>query len=542
MNEAMAWWIVDQLVQQGVRHFVIAPGSRNTPLVMAVAHHPKAIAHVHYDERGAGFFALGIGKGGQMPAAVIATSGTAVGNLLPSVMEARHSFAPLLLLTADRPPELIDAGANQATDQLKIFQNFTRGQIYLPTSGKEVSENYVRSSVAHGVCLSLATPGPVQINWHIRDPLFTPPFPKLAEGAKIDLHLSKRLPSTSPCLRGNGAIAIGRLPSKSDLGPILALAERLRWPVFGDILSNARLHPTYEQIRHFDWIFKGDPPKADMVLQFGDRMTSKKYLEWAKEARVIHVSPWTDLQDPGRYLSQRVLSDPAAFCEAAEWVPADGEWLALWRELDAEIESETAKALKSSPLCTEAHAFDALSKCFDREWSIYLGSGMPIRDADHFFFPEQLKGIFANRGLSGIDGNIATASGLSIALQSPVAAFIGDQAALHDLNSLPLIAKANVMLVISNNFGSGIFSHLPIAKGAAPDHFERFFANAHTLQFEEAAKMFRLPYFKAESISELIQAWKKGRGSSGIIELITSRKTNYEFQQELTQSCSHVGV
>jgi 2-succinyl-5-enolpyruvyl-6-hydroxy-3-cyclohexene-1-carboxylate synthase len=540
----MAWWIIDQLVQQGVRHFSIAPGSRNTPLVLAAAHHPKARVHVHYDERGAGFFALGLGKGAGIPAAVIVTSGTAVGNLLPCTMEAHHSNAPLILLTADRPPELIEAGANQASDQLKIFQNFTRGQIDLPTSGEGVSERYVRSSLAHAVCLSLKTPGPVQVNWHIRDPLFTPPFPSLPEGNKIELNMARSFPSNPVRLEGRGVIAIGRLPSRSDLKPILQLAKRLRWPVFGDILSNARLHPTEEQIRHFDWILKGEPPRGETILHFGERMASKKYLDWAVAPRFIHVSPWPALQDPARNLTERVLADPAAFCEAVEAKPADESWLALWKQLDAEVEEQTSAHFRDSHLCTEAHAFRALSEHFERDWALYLGSGMPIRDADHFCYPQTLKGFYSNRGLSGIDGNIATASGLSEGLQAPVAAWIGDQAALHDLNSLPLVAKTEypVILIISNNFGSGIFSHLPIAKGASTDHFERLFANAHAWQFGDAAKLFGLPYYKADSIAEFIAAWKEAKTASGIIELITSRTINYQFQQELTNSCSHVGV
>jgi 2-succinyl-5-enolpyruvyl-6-hydroxy-3-cyclohexene-1-carboxylate synthase len=544
MNAKMAWWIIDQLVQQGVRHFSIAPGSRNTPLVLAAAHHPKARVYVHYDERGAGFFALGLGKGSGHPAAVIVTSGTAVGNLLPCAMEAHHSNAPLLLLTADRPPELIDAGANQATDQLKIFQNFTRGQIQLPTAGEGVGERYVRSSMAQAVCLTLKVPGPVQVNWHIRDPLFTPPFPGLPEGNRIELQEGRSFPKNRILIEGRGAIAIGRLPSPSDLKPILELAKKLRWPVFGDILSNARLHPTDEQIFYFDWILKGEPPKADTLLHFGDRMASKKYLDWAIAPRSIHISPWPALQDPGRNLTERVLANPAAFCEAVLTKPAEENWLAHWKSLDAELEEQTAAHFASSNLCTEAHGFRALSEHFDSDWALYLGSGMPIRDADHFCFPKKLKGFYSNRGLSGIDGNIATASGLSEGLGAPVAAWIGDQAALHDLNSLPLIGKTEhpVVLIISNNFGSGIFSHLPISKGTSKDHFEKLFANAHAWQFGDAAKLFGLPYYKAESIPDFLAAWKEAKNSSGIIELITSRTLNYLFQQELTQSCSHVGV
>ena len=491
MNSKMGWWIIDQLIAQGVSHFCIAPGSRSTPLALAAAHHPKAQIHIHFDERGLAFYALGLSTPTQTPAAIIVTSGTAVGNLLPAIMEAHHSNTPLIILSADRPPELIDAGANQATDQLKIFQNFTRFELNLPPADT-ATEGYVRSSVAHAFCLSIKNPGPVQINWQIKEPLFTPPFPKLPCGSKIDLTLSKQIPSKPTRLHGNGVIAIGKLSRPSDLQPILDLAKKLRWPLFGDILSNARLSHPEELIVHYDWILKANPPKADTLLHFGERMTSKKYLDWAKAPRIIHVSPHSALQDPARVLTERVLSDPAPFCEMAEITPAPREWLAEWQELDSQMDEEIKNHFEGSNLCTEAHAFRALSEHLDSDGSLFLGNGMPIRDGDHFCFPSSLRSFYSNRGLSGIDGNIATAAGLSAALKGPVVAWIGDQATLHDLNSLSLLTTHQVILIISNNFGGGIFSHLPIAK--ATEHFESLFANAHNLTFEHAAKQFDLPY------------------------------------------------
>ncbi len=244
-----AFWIIDQLISQGIDRFCIAPGSRNTPLVVAAAEHPKAKALVHYDERGLGFYALGFAKGAKRPAAVITTSGTAAGNLMPSVMEAHHSAIPMILLTSDRPAELRDCGANQTSDQLKLFGHFVRWQADLPPA---LTENYFRSMAAQGVFHATQNPpGPVQLNCQFREP-FERPFPSLPSASRIHFALFPPDSASHRDARQQGVILIGEIGS--DPRPILKLAKRLQWPVFDDILSNARLHPSSEQIRHFDWI------------------------------------------------------------------------------------------------------------------------------------------------------------------------------------------------------------------------------------------------------------------------------------------------
>ncbi len=516
MNSQMAWWIVDQLVQQGVSCFCLAPGSRSTPLALAAAHHRKAQIHVHYDERGLGFFALGAAKAKGAATAVIVTSGTAVGNLLPAVMEAYHSRVPLILLTADRPPELIQTGANQTCDQLKLFTHFVRGHVHLPAADSQVTENYVRSCLAHAVCSTVEDPGPFHINWHIRDPLFTPPFPSLPEGNPIETVSSKKIPCEPTYLSGLGAIVIGKLPHNGDVGPVLELAKKLRWPVFADILSQARFQMTEEQILHFDRLLQNEPLTAETIIHFGERITAKSILGWKAKAHHIHVSPWKELQDPSRCLTKRVLADITAFCASAVIEPAPESWLASWKEKDT-IE-------KNSPVDGQQLAFQTLASSFQPNWSLYLGSSMPIRNADRFFFPssKSFKGrIFSNRGLSGIDGNIACAAGLTEGLDGPLIAWIGDQAALYDLNSLPLLlcTKHPVILVISNNFGGGIFSHLPIAK--ATEQFERLWKNPHSWHFADAAKMFKIPYQQTQSTEELASFFHQMQNTSIMIEWVS---------------------
>lgn len=504
----IAFWIIDQLVQQGVRTFCIAPGSRSTPLVSAAIEHRGAETLVHYDERGLGFWALGIAKGREEPVAVIVTSGTAVGNLMPAVMEAFHSHTRLILLTADRPHELRACSFNQACNQVNIFGSFVAWQIDLPTEGHE---RYFRSFMAQAYLAALG--GPVHVNCPFREP---PDLRTAAEGCATTHTEARRTAPrySTPCKRG--VILAGRLPHQGDISAVLRLAKRLQWPLLADILSNARCHPSEEQIRYFDWMEK---PAPEFVLHVGERMTSKRILEWLKQVRpeYVHVSPYPELQDPERILTGRVQADIPSFCDAFEAgsEPDEPGWFAAWADSEPEFE-ETG-------VFTEVHAMRHLSRVLPPGFGVFLGNGMPIRDGDHFLFPKGPRAFFGNRGLSGIDGNIATLAGL--AEEMPMLGFIGDQAALYDLNSLPLLKKTKhpAILIISNNFGGGMFHHLPIASSP---HFETYWACAHDLQFAKAAEMFGLPYGRFDALEF---------ERSCIVELNTDRNDNYRYQKSLVK-------
>lgn len=511
----IAHWIIDQLIQQGVEHFCIAPGSRSTPLVNAIAHHPKAKTHVHFDERGLAFFALGLSKATEKPPVVITTSGTAVGNLLPAVMEAHHSSTPLLLFTADRSTGLKECGANQTTDQTKIFSSFVRWQMEI---GGSISEKEARSIAAQSYFGAIQNPpGPVHLNCLFQEPLYLP-FSSTASGPAFEFHFPRLQTTPYQTHQSKGVILIGRLPKQQDLFPILELGKRLQWPVCADILSNARSYPTREQIRYFDWIEK---PTPSLVLHFGERMTSKKIIEWLKNinAELLHISPWPMLQDPERILTGRIQGDITSFCQTFQ-ANHDPEWFSSWND-EAPIFEETG-------LFTEVHAIRSISQIIPAGYGIFLGNGMPIRDADHFLFPSSCKGYFANRGLSGIDGNIATIAGL--AEKMPMFAMIGDQATLHDLNSLSLLKKAAhpITLLISNNFGGGIFHHLPVSQSP---HFEKLWAASHNLTFQKAAELFEIPYFSFQEI-------KKAFHRISMVELITDRSANHTYVNQCLQKKS----
>ncbi|HSX13349.1 MAG TPA: 2-succinyl-5-enolpyruvyl-6-hydroxy-3-cyclohexene-1-carboxylic-acid synthase [Chlamydiales bacterium] len=489
--------MIDSFIQHGVTKFCIAPGSRSTPLALAVADHPKADLTVHYDERGLAFYALGHSMATKKPTVVITTSGTAVANLYPAVMEAYHSHVPLILLTADRPHELRNCGANQATDQLKIFNNCIVAQAEL---SPHLDDHAIHSIIAQHV----NTKGPVHINCPFQEPLIRPNI--ISNLPPISFFAPHLVAKPFHIKAKRGVILLG----KSDPIPVLELAKRLQWPVFADILSQARCTPTSEQIRHFDLIKTDLQP--DFLLHFGERFISKNILEWAKDIPMAHVSPFPTLQDPIRRLSVRIQSDIAPFCETFSAF-TDPQWLPAWKELDDAM-AQHLNSHFDSPF-TEAHAIRNLPS--DRP--IFFGNSMPIRLADQFYFPNKAPLIFANRGMSGIDGNIATIAGLADGFNTPLFAFIGDQTALHDLNSLPLLKKHPTLLIISNNYGGAIFDHLSVSQSP---HLDRLFTASHSWSFENSAKMFNIPYIKKEkNLNEL--------PTSGIVELITDRKENYIF-------------
>jgi 2-succinyl-5-enolpyruvyl-6-hydroxy-3-cyclohexene-1-carboxylate synthase len=527
--------LIDQLLLQGVTDFFIAPGSRSTPLTLAAARHPNVKIHKHFDERALGFFALGAALGKQAPVAVIVTSGTAVGNLLPAVMEAHHASIPLLLLTADRPVELRATSANQTTDQTKIFSPFLRWEIDLSSS---LSAAALRSHAAHAVFRALSPhPGPVHINCPIREPLYPLCEAKKESLRTVDLHFAASSPPSIPPLPSRGLILLGRLPRRSDLPSVLALGQKLGWPIFGDLLSSARLSPTEEQIRHYDWLLETpEALKPECVLHVGERLISKRIMEWLEKVAPQehwHLSPYAHWSDPSHLVTRRIVADVPAGCASLFLATAkDPRWLSNWKKWDAQLQSMLQGKM---PLpFSETALLQALSEYSWEGWTFFLGNSMPIREADRFLFPRKANGFFANRGLSGIDGNIATAAGLAEGLQMPVVALIGDLTALHDLNSLSLLSKLSqpLLLILSNNGGGGIFSHLPVAKDPK---FEELFAFAHAWSFEGVASMFSLPYQRIENASALKEALESAMTRKGplLLEVITSREKNVQLHRSL---------
>lgn len=533
-NERAARDLIDQLIQQGVTYFCSAPGFRSTPLALAAAEHPRAKLFIHFDERGLGFHALGYAKATGKPAALIVTSGTAVGNLYPAVMEAAHSNLPLIILTADRPPELRDVHANQACDQIKFFGSYVRYHFDLPTPSPERPNRFLATTVAQAVYRS--KDGPVHLNCAFSEPFlgqqpasFEPTIPCDYEKPEITASEAS-LKKWAALLNGaeKGAIVVGALRTPHEYAPLFELAEKLQWPILGDILSGLRsLGSQNSVVRYWETILKNEKDlQPDVILHLGEQCVSKKLLQWS-EAPILHVSSHAERCDPKHQVTHRVICDPMRMCKQIlpYLTKCTKGWLREWKECEIQLEGAIQSFFSKEGKLSEPGLFKALPASFP---ALYIGNSMPIRDADRFFFPQTPTGpIFANRGLSGIDGNIATCAG--IATSTPLIAIMGDQTALHDLNSLAMLKKSvhPVTLIIINNGGGGIFSFVSVPP--KEKIAEEVFAAAHNWTFEKAAALFDIPYSHVERPSELTALL----GETRIIEITTTRSENLALHRDL---------
>ncbi len=551
--------LIDQLIKQGVNYFCISPGSRSTPLVIAIAEHPQAMKMVHFDERGTAFHAVGYGKATGKAAAILVTSGTAVGNLLPALMEASNECIPLIVLTADRPPERRDCGASQTCDQIKLFSPYVRFECDLPCPSEEIPERFLATTTAQAVFAAHGPfSGPVHLNCPFRKPLFSDDGGIIPDVVPLRIEQEERAlkrASMEACARRlmgckEGLILVGSMDCHEEVAPILELGEQLQFPVITDILSQIRTlgkHPCL--IPYFHMLLKEFKPK--MVLHFGNRIVSKTIKDWLNALAIeeyIQVSDHPHRQDPHHQTTWRFVCNPAVFCETISgFIGKDvsTDWLHSWQERAEHIGSALSSVFREQTALTEPGIVYDLTSHLLPDCSLFIANSMPIRDADLFLFPDQPIGsLFGNRGVSGIDGNIATATGIAMGKKQPVIALLGDLTTLHDLNSLAQLKDCPypVLIVVINNQGGGIFSFLPIAEKT--HLFETCVAAAHPYTFEGAATLFQLPLQKVSSKggwhSALTQFLTTPK--SGIIEIQTERSANYQFHQELTwrAMCSQI--
>jgi len=501
-NRAWGHLLVDGLRQLGVDRFFLSPGARSAPLAAALSGRNVTI---HYDERGIAFAALGWAMATGRPAVCVTTSGSAVANLLPACVEAFHSNVPLIFLTADRPPELRGTGANQTIHQPGLFGGFVRYAVDLPCAQDEGALSRLSDVISEVVAIAMAPqPGPVHLNVPIREPLLESGVAAVDEKIEFS-RVANSFPFDWPSdfdfqrfASGRGVVVIGRLPvgEQDQVDAILDLAKNLGWPVLADAVSGARLRPGI--IRHADWILqRHDVPPPERVLHFGGALVSKRIGKWLSACRgadCLQVRMFPERLDPWEQHPVFIRAGIQPFCESLESIamPMDANtWIESWRRADGVVGATIEAELSTDDAVTEPAILRALADvAAETKWPVFLGNSMPIRDFDSCAaaVSKAVVPIFANRGASGIDGNIATVAGLALGCVSPLLAVMGDLAALHDLNSLPLLQGLPVTLVIINNGGGGIFRFLPI------DVEERLLETPHAWEFRGAAQQFGMEY------------------------------------------------
>ncbi|MCF7797068.1 MAG: 2-succinyl-5-enolpyruvyl-6-hydroxy-3-cyclohexene-1-carboxylic-acid synthase [Lentisphaeria bacterium] len=563
--------MIEALVRHGITQFVISPGSRSTPLTLAAAEHPQTRTTIHIDERGAAWFAIGYARATGKPAALICTSGTAAANYLSAIVEASQDNLPLLALTADRPPYLWNTGANQTILQSGIYSHYTRFERTLPIPSRMIPLQYLIDTLeeAAGKLFSSTTCGPVHLNCPFEKPLESTPSdtdftawlapigswldsaPKTfakAEGTEsvttdaLNHIVGKVIHAT------HGLLVLGRENDRAETDVYLKLGELLQWPVYVDIQSPVRgLLDAGKLCRITDDIFTHPEIlqrwQPNVVLHLGGTLTSPTALDAIQTSQprdYIHIHPWSRSLDPTGAVTQHIQAVPRHFAQALiqrlsgrELTPSYFE--NKWCETTTRVVEAQFNQVVSSDIFEAAAAYH-LSQWLPAGALVFVGNSMPIRDFDRYGYFGKGVQVFGNRGASGIDGNIATLAGLAAGSRQSVIGVIGDLAALHDLNSLHLMARCEfpVRLVIINNHGGGIFSHLPIAQHE--NVFEPYFGTPHRYDFQLPARQYGLDYHlirdpgELNHLADLIKL-----NHSAIIEIQTKRELQVGFRHQLSR-------
>lgn len=572
INMLWASLLVEELVRNDVSLFVVSPGSRSTPLALAIAENRRATAVVHFDERGAAFFAQGYAKSTGKPCALVCTSGTAAANYLPGIVEAYMSCVPLVVLTADRPPELRETGANQTIRQPGLYGSYVRWEADMACPDPAIPPEFVLTTVDQAVSQATRSPmGPVHINCAFREPLAP-----VSAGQEFGSYLkllarwqhseqpftlytqTQAVPSENGLAfvrekvekAQRGIIVAGRLRNPAESAAVLQLAETLSWPVFPDIASGLRLGPAnwsviahYEHLLRAGFFLKRGMP--DTVIQLGHPFTSKwllQQIETHSPDTYVLVAPDTRRYDPVHRLTCRIESNIESFCAAmskGKEKRRESEWTASLNAASREAERAIGERLGESDSLTEPLVARLISQHIQPGTGLFLANSMPIRDMNAFASAGGAPvTLLVNRGASGIDGNIATAAGFASGLGAPVTAMLGDLAALHDLNSLALLGRSAVpvTLVVINNHGGGIFSFLPIAEYR--EHFETFFRTPHGFGFRDAATMFGLAYSNPRTPAEFVRDYEETLrgGNSAIIEVSVDQVENVDVHRQLSDA------
>ncbi len=545
--------LVDEWARAGVTDAVIAPGSRSTPVVLALADEARIRLHVHHDERSAAFTALGLGLATGRPAVVVTTSGTAAVEVHPAVVEAHHARVPLLACTADRPPELRHVGAPQTVDQTRLFGDAVRW-FHDPGVPDGAAADTWRSTASRTVAEATGRPpGPVHLNLPFREPLVggVGPIPpgrpggapwhrRIEAPARLAHADAERI--AGRCRDATGVIVAGG--AIDDPEGVLVLARTLGWPVLADPRSGARLDDPVV-IAHADPILRTRVAefRPQVVLRLGTPPASRVQAEWlaasdARQIAVDHHGGWFDADHRCEVVA--VAEPGAAALELAALVDAhatDPAWLAAFAAADRAAADAIAGVLGAHPEVTEPLVARSVLAGLPDDADLVVSSSMPVRDLEWFGAPRDGVRVFANRGANGIDGVTSTAVGVALGGR-PTVALLGDVAFLHDTNGLLGAAgrPIDLTLVVVDNRGGGIFSFLPQAGMLPPEGFERFFGTPHHVDLLGLAAAHGVSGVVVDTADELDEALRKAQASTDGVRLVvarTDRSANVSVHGEL---------
>ena len=573
-NSATIWaeLLVDEFYRAGLRRVCISPGSRSTSLTMAFAAHPDIRHFIHLDERSAAFFALGLALKSGEPAALVCTSGTAAAEFFPAVIEASQSNVPMLMLTADRPPEHRHSGANQTIDQIKLYGDFVRWSVDAPLPEIAPSPHLIRSlralanrAFAYSLGMNSA-PGPVHINLPFRKPLeptlvtdeTTPTiFSREGDAPWTRIHISSRHPSPDLIAKlgarmhqaPRGLIIAGpRCPNGDFPAALTDLSAATGYPILADPLSGLRFGPHTSRgniIAGYTLALKAgllaESPFPQMVLRFGSMPVSQAlsdYLESLPEdIPQIGIDPHGSWNDPIFTNNEMVIADPLLLVRGLlsqdETFSVDSAWAQFWHSAEEKVWA----ALQTAG-SYEGKLVADLIKLLPAKANLFVANSLPIRHVDECA-PTRTEPliVYANRGASGIDGTISTALGVAAASPDPLALLTGDLSFYHDQNGLLALrepgVKATILLI--NNNGGGIFHRLPIAE--FEPSFTELFATPHGLDFKHTARLYGINHSRL-SAEEAPSALENAMSAeeSLLIEIQTDAAKSERLRREMVAS------
>ncbi|MEU4739437.1 2-succinyl-5-enolpyruvyl-6-hydroxy-3-cyclohexene-1-carboxylic-acid synthase [Actinosynnema sp. NPDC023658] len=522
-STAQATVLVDELIRNDVRHVVLSPGSRNAPLSFALQEAAAAgriTLHVRVDERSAGFLALGLARGSGEVTVVTCTSGTAVANLHPAVLEARHSGVPVIALTADRPVELYRTGASQTVDQQRIFGTDT---LQFPIAEHRDDQNALWRSL---VCRAVATAreqGPVHVNVPFREPLVpdgTRDWPESLDGRPFDVPWTRTTRRTTTAPHAADHLGPRTLVIVGDTDHDLSeLAERAGWPVVAE--------PTGHGLRHGSLLLNaGELPEhltPQALVVVGRATLSRGVLKLIGRTPVVHVlSDELDWPDP-RFAATHTSTDLVLGEHEV-----DHDWLTAWQHADKAVADVVDDLLAKEPWPTGLHVARDLVAALPAHANLFLGSSNPVRDVDLVAAPRRDVRTFANRGVAGIDGSVSTAAGIALTA-GPTYALIGDLTFLHDANGLligPGEPRPDLTVVVLNDDGGGIFALLEQGAKEHERTFERVFGTPHGVDLAALCAAHHVPHTEVRDPDALARALTRPTG----IRVVEIRAERHELR------------
>ena len=581
LSLACATALVDELIAAGIRHACLSPGSRSTPLALALDRHPGVELHVHLDERSSAFVAVGIAKATGRPAIVATTSGTAAAELLPAVVEASQSRTPLVLVTADRPPRVRGTGANQTILQPGLFGEYVRATLDLPVPTTEGHDAWWRQAAREALGAMAEDPiGPVHLNCPFEEPLtpgaaveHEPPTAPVGSSDRPEAELDpSEMDRLAELISGaRGAVVVGGLPPYLGAGT-QTWSLLMGWPVLAEPISNARLPgdalAAGQSVIGSTWGARYPP---EVVIQLGAAPTTRATQGFvASAARLVVADRWHLDPDPDRLATWRLAVDPEALPGLAThpvaqgdgafialtgqrtpekieglWAgrvdPAPPEWTAEWRSADQRARTAIDELMDEWREPFEPRVARDVAAWMPRGGRLFVGNSTPVRDLDLAMAPREGLTVVANRGASGIDGLVSTAIGIAATRRGPTAALLGDLSVVHDSGALLWNGARDVdlTLVVLNNGGGHVFSLLP--QRDLPEH-RRLFVTPHAVDFGSLCRAADAGHDRVERASDLRPALDRAAAARGlnVVEVVVDAELGLRRRQELRDEIDRV--